>query len=195
MAPRPTRGRRPDAELAALRERIEQLMLQGLRAPAIRRALTGPEAPNPIVLSERQVRAHVGAIERAWAARSGPDTLEQDRAKAAALLEDASRTALARSTLTARSNTGVGWFNAFLKAQEQWVRVRGLDALSRTELTGPDGVPLALSVALTDHPAEHLGPREEARRLRQMAADREADADEAETDQGEVDEETKKGST
>jgi hypothetical protein len=32
--------------------------------------------------------------------------------------------------------------------------------------------------ALADHPAEHLEPREEARRLRQMAADREAAADE-----------------
>ena len=178
MAPRSARGRRPDAELAALRERIEQLMLQGLRAPAIRRALTGPEAPNPIVISERQVRAHMATIGRAWAARSGPDTLEQDRAKAAALLEDAIRTALARSTLTARSNTGVGWFNAYLKAQEQWVRLRGLDAPSRTELSGPDGVPLAVSVALADHPADHLDPREEARRLRQMAADREAEAEE-----------------
>jgi hypothetical protein len=39
---------------------------------------------------------------------------------------------------------------------------------------------LALNVALADHPAEHLYPREEARRLRQMAADREAQADETE---------------
>jgi hypothetical protein len=193
MAPRSARGRRPDAELAALRERIEQLMLQGLRAPAIRRALTGPEAPNPIVISERQVRAHMATIGRAWAARSGPDTLEQDRAKAAALLEDAIRTALARSTLTARSNTGVGWFNAYLKAQEQWVRLRGLDAPSRTELSGPDGVPLAVSVALADHPADHLDPREEARRLRQMAADREAEVDEEETKVEETSEEEGSG--
>ena len=69
MAPRPTSGRRPDAELAALRERIAQLMLQGLRAAAIRRALAGPEAPNPVVISERQVRAHMTAVERSWVAR------------------------------------------------------------------------------------------------------------------------------
>jgi hypothetical protein len=118
----------------------------------------------------------MATIGRAWAARSGPDTLEQDRAKAAALLEDAIRTALARSTLTARSNTGVGWFNAYLKAQEQWVRLRGLDAPSRTELSGPDGVPLAVSVALADHPAEHLEPAEEALRLRRLATDLEAEA-------------------
>ena len=37
-----------------------------------------------------------------------------------------------------------------------------------------------MSVALADHPAEHLDPHEEARRLRQMAADREAEADETE---------------
>jgi hypothetical protein len=180
MAIRPTRGRRPEREQAALRERIEQLMLQGLPATAIHRALTGPESPNPIVLSAHQVRAHMRAIERAWAARSGPETLERDRAKAAARLEDAMRTALGRSTLNARSNIGVGYLNAYLKAHDQWVRLRGLAAPIRTELTGPDGASLAVSVELADHPAEHLDRREEARRLRQMAADREAEADEAE---------------
>jgi hypothetical protein len=180
VAPGPTHGRRPEAELAALRERIEQLMLAGLAASAIHRALTGPESPKPIVLSARQVRAHMRAVERTWAARSGPDTLEADRAKAAARLEDAMRTALGRSTLNARSNIGVGYLNAYLKASDQWVHLRGLDAPTRTELSGPGGTALVVGVALADHPAEHLDPREEARRLRQMAADREADADEAE---------------
>ena len=180
MPPRPTRGRRPEREQVALRERIEQLMLQGLPVTAIHRALTGPESPDPIVLSMRQVRAHKRAIERAWAARSGPDTLVQDRAKAAARLEDAMRTALGRSTLNARSNIGVGYFNVYLKAQDQWVRLRGLDAPTRTEVSGPGGTALTVSVGLTDHPADHLDPREEAHRLRQMAADREAEADEEE---------------
>ena len=180
MALRPTRGRRPEREQVALRERIETLMLQGLPASAIHRALTGPEAPDPIVLSARQVQAHMRAIERAWAARSGPETLERDRAKAAARLEDAMRTALGRSTLNARSNIGVGYFNGYLKAQDQWVRLRGLDAPTRTELSGPAGTALAVSVGLADHPADHLDPREEARRLRQMAADREAEAEEEE---------------
>jgi hypothetical protein len=89
MASVPTRGRRPESELAALRERTEQLMLAGLPASAIHRALTGPESPKPTVLSARQVRAHMRAVERTWAARSGPETLEADRAKAAARLEDA----------------------------------------------------------------------------------------------------------
>jgi hypothetical protein len=180
MAPTRTHGRRPESELAALRERIEQLMLQGLPANAIHRALTGPESPNPIVLSARQVRAHMRAIERSWVARSSPETLEADRAKAAARLEDAMRTALGRSTLNARSNIGVGYLNAYLKAQDQWSRLRGLDAPARAELSGPGGTALVLSVALADHPAEHLDPREEARRLRQMAADRETEADEEE---------------
>jgi hypothetical protein len=180
MALRPTRGRRPEREQVALRERIEALMLQGLPASAVHRALTGPESPDPIVLSMRQVRAHKRAIERAWAARSGPDTLEHDRAKAAARLEDVMRTALGRSTLNARSNIGVGYLNAYLKAQDQWVRLRGLDAPTRAELSGPGGSAMAVSVALADHPAEHLDPREEAHRLRQMAADREAEADEEE---------------
>ncbi len=177
MAAQLTRGRRPEREQAALRERIEQLMLQGLPATAIHRALTGPESPNPIVLSARQVRAHMRAVERAWAVRSGPETLGQDRVKAAARLEDVMRTALGRSTLNARSNIGVGYLNAYLKAQEQWIRLRGLDAPARNELSGPGGTPIGLRVGLADHPVEHLEPREEARRLRQLAADREAEAD------------------
>jgi hypothetical protein len=180
MAPGPTHGRRAETELAALRERIEQLMLAGLSSTAIHRALTGPESPNPIVLSARQVRAHMRAIERAWAARSSPETIEADRAKATARLEDAMRTALGRSTLNARSNIGVGYLNAYLKASDQWVRLRGLDAPARTELSGPGGTALTVSVELPDHPAEHLDAREEASRLRQMAADREAEADEKE---------------
>jgi hypothetical protein len=90
------------------------------------------------------------------------------------------RTALGRSTLNARSNIGVGYLNAYLKASDQWVRLRGLDAPARTELSGPGGAALVVDVALADHPAEHLDPREEASRLRQMAADREAEADEKE---------------
>ena len=169
MPPRPTRGRRPEREQAALRERVEALMLQGLPASAIHRALTGPESPDPILLSPRQVRAHMRAIERSWAARSGPETLEQDRAKTAARLEDVMRTALGRSTLNARSNIGVGYLNAYLKAQEQWVRLRGLDAATRTEVSGPGGGSLALSVELSDHPADHLDPADEAARLRRWA--------------------------
>jgi hypothetical protein len=146
----------------------------------IHRGLTGLENPNPIVLSERQVRAHMAAVERTWAARAGPATLGADRAAAGARLEDVMRTALGRSTLNARSNIGVGYLNAYLKAQDQWIRLRGLDAPARQELSGPDGTPVGLSVSLADHPAEHLDAREEARRLRQLAADRDAEAGAAE---------------
>jgi hypothetical protein len=173
----PVRGRRSERELAALRERIETLMLQHLRAPAIHRALTGLENPTPITLSLRQVRAHMRAVERSWSERSTAETREQDWARAIATTEEATRIAFARSTRSAATNVGVGYFNAGLKAQEQWISLRGLNAPSRTEVSGPDGVPL--SFALADHPAEHLDPREEARRLRQMAADREAVANEA----------------
>jgi hypothetical protein len=180
----PVRGRRSERDLAALRERIETLMLQHVQAPAIHRALTGLENPNPIVISPHQVRAHMRAVERSWGARSTAETLEADRARAIAAVEEATRIAFARSTRSAATNVGVGYFNAGLKAQEQWISLRGLNAPSRTEVSGPDGAPLLF--ALADHPAEHLDPREEARRLRQMAADREAEADavedETETD-------------
>ena len=172
----PVRGRRSERDLAALRERIETLMLQHLQAPAIHRALTGLENPTPIVLSPRQVRAHMAAVERSWSERSTAETREGDWARAIATTEEATRIAFARSTRSAATNVGVGYFNAGLKAQEQWISLRGLNAPARTEVSGPDGGPL--SFALADHPAEHLDPREEARRLRQMAADREAAADE-----------------
>lgn len=171
----PVRGRRSERDLAALRERIEALMLQHIQAAGIHRALTGLENPTPITISLRQIRSHMRAIERSWGARSTAETLEADRARAIAATEEAIRVAFARSTRNTASNVGVGYFNAALKAQEQWIRLRGLDAPARTELSGPDGAPLSL--ALADHPAEHLDPREEARRLRQMAADREAEAD------------------
>jgi hypothetical protein len=116
--PRRVRGRRTEAELAAIRERVEQLMLQNLRSPAIHRALTGPESPNPIAISERQVRNHMRAIERAWAERASREHLEVEYAKAIALAEETARTATVRSTLNARSNVGVGYLNASLKAQE-----------------------------------------------------------------------------
>jgi hypothetical protein len=173
----PVRGRRSERDLAALRERIETLMLQHIQAPAIHRALTGLESPTPIIISLRQVRTHMRAVERSWGARSTAETLEQDRARAIAAMEEATRIAFARSTRSSATNVGVGYFNAGLKAQEQWIRLRGLDAPARTEVSGPDGGPLLF--ALADHPAEHLDPREEARRLRQMAADREAEADAA----------------
>ena len=174
------RGRRPEAELVALRARIETLLLGGLRPPEIHRALTGPENPNPIVLSERQVRAHIAAIERGWAARTDRSTLEADRGRAIAQAEEAIRVATSRSALNARSNVGVGYMNVALKAQEQLARLRGLYTPTQTELSGPAGAPLGLSVTLADHPAEHLEPREEASRLRQMAADLEAQLEEEE---------------
>jgi len=64
----PVRGRRSERELAALRERIETLMLQHLRAPAIHRALTGLENPTPITLSAPGARPHArdrALLERA----------------------------------------------------------------------------------------------------------------------------------
>ncbi len=166
----PARGRRSEAEQTALRERIETLLLQGLSVSAIHRALSGPEAPAPIAISPRRVREHVRAIRRSWAERAARGHLDEDRAAALARLDDAMRTARARSTLNANSNVGVGYFNAYLKAQEQWSRLRGIDAPLRTELSGPEGTPLALSVTLADHPAEHLSRAEEAERLRRHLA-------------------------
>jgi hypothetical protein len=169
------RGRRTEAEQAALRARIETLLLSGLRPPEIHRALTGPENPAPIVLSERQARAHIAAVERGWAQRSDRSTLEADRGRAVAQAEETIRVATSRSALNARSNVGVGYLNAALKAQDQLARLRGLYTPTQTELSGPAGAPVGLTVTLADHPAEYLDPAEEARRFRQLATDLEAE--------------------
>lgn len=178
------RGRRPEVELVAIRARIETLLLSGLRAPEIHRALTGPENPAPIELSARQVRAHIAAVERGWAERADRSTLEADRGRAIAQAEETIRVAASRSALNARSNVGVGYLNAALKAQDQLARLRGLYAPTQAELSGPAGAPLGLTVTLADHPAEHLEPAEEARRLRQLATDLETEAASEAADQG-----------
>jgi hypothetical protein len=144
-------------------------MYQNLRSPAIHRALAGPESPNPVAISERQVRAHMAAVERSWAERASREHQEKEHAKAIAIAEETARTATVRSTLNARSNVGVGYLNAALKAQDLVARLRGLYAPSRTELSGPEGASLGVSVELADHPADHLGPADEAARLRRWA--------------------------
>lgn len=179
VAPRVRRGRRPASELLAIRARVEALMLQGLRSPAIHRALTGPECPNPIAMSERGVRDHMRAVERSWGERASAATLEADRAKRVAMIDEVSRVALTRSTMHAGSNIGVGYLNAFLKAQERYARLRGLDAPVRQEVTGTDGAAIGLSVVpYPDHPLDHLPPAELAAAYRELAELFEADADE-----------------
>ena len=178
------KGRRPEAELVALRARIETLLLSGLRPPEIHRALTGPENPAPIVLSERQVRAHIAAVERAWAERADRSTLEADRGRAIAHAEETIRVATSRSTLNARSNVGVGYLNVAIKAQDQLARLRGLYAPTQAELSGPAGGPVGVTVMLADHPTEHLDPAEEAHRFRQLASDLEAGTAADATDPG-----------
>lgn len=145
VKPTVRRGRRPSAELVALRGRIEALMLGGLRSPAIHRALTGLDNPSPAAVSQRGIRGHMRAIERSWRERASADSLEQDRAAELAKLDDVMRAALTRSTMHAGSNLGVGYLNVYLKANERFARMRGLDAPVRQELSGPGGGPIELS--------------------------------------------------
>jgi hypothetical protein len=169
------RGRRPETELTEIRGRIEALLLQGLRSPAIHRALTSRESPNPIEISERQVRSHMSAVRRSWLAEASKRTIQEDRAAAMAGLEDIKRVALQRSALNANSNAGVGYLNAAIKAEEQLARIGGWYAPQQTELSGSGGAAIAVTVA--DHPVDHLSPVEQARRFRRLADDAEAEAE------------------
>jgi hypothetical protein len=111
----------------------------------------------------------MAAIRRDWADRASREHLAEEHAKAIAIAEETARTATFRSALNSRSTLGAAYLNTSLKAQDLAARLRGLYAPSRTELSGPDGAALGLSVALTDHPAEHLPPLEEACRPRRWA--------------------------
>jgi hypothetical protein len=106
-APRVRRGRRPASELSAIRVRVEALMLQGLRSPAIRRALTGPECPNPIAMSERGVRDHMRAVERSWGERASAATLEADWAKRVAMIDEVRAGSRSRARRCMRARTSV----------------------------------------------------------------------------------------
>ena len=163
------RGRRTEGELREVRGRIETLMFQGLRSPAIHRALTGPDGAAPIVVAERQVRGHMAAVRRAWLERDQAQTINAARAETIAGLEDMKRVALQRSALSARTTIGVGYFNAALKVEELRARVTGVSAPVRTELSGPGGRPLELVAVVLDDWGAALEPTEEARRLRLRA--------------------------
>jgi hypothetical protein len=157
-------GRPTDAELREVRERVEELMLAGLKPGEIRRALAGSSRP----LSEQSVERHCRAVREGWRARNAD--LEAERAEMVAQVREAARVAVSRATLYSKSNLGVGYLNVHLKALERLARLLGLDAPARTELTGRDGGPLSVAM----HPSESLSPAEQAERLRGIAAELDA---------------------
>ena len=148
-------GRPTDAELREVRGRVEELMLAGLKPAEIRRALPA--------LSDQSVERHCRAVREGWRARNGD--LEAERAEVIAQVREAARVAVSRATLHSKSNLGVGYLNVHLKALERLARLLGLDAPVRTELSGKDGGPIAMS----DHPAEHLSSAEQAAGFRRLA--------------------------
>ena len=150
-------GRPTDAELREVRGRVEEIMLAGLKPAEIRRALAS------LALSEQSVERHCRAVREGWRARNGD--LEGARAEVIAQVREAARVAVSRATLHSKSNLGVGYLHVHLKALERLARLLGLDAPVRTELSGKDGGPIAMS----DHPAEHLSPAEEAAGFRRLA--------------------------
>lgn len=153
------RGRPTDVELRAVRGRVEELMLAGLRPAEIRRALAG------LGLSQQSVERHCRAIREGWRSRSVD--LEAERGEVIAQVREAARLSVSRATLHSKSNLGVGYLNVHLKALERLARLLGLDAPVRTELTGRDGTLLDVPA----HPAEALTPAEQAERLRGIAAE------------------------
>ena len=134
-------GRPTDAELREVRERVEELMLAGLKPAEIRRALAS------LTLSEQSVERHCRAVREGWRARNGD--LEGARAEVVAQVREAARVAVSRATLHSKSNLGVGYLNVHLKALERLARLLGLDAPLRTELSR--SVPAGLAeVVLSD---------------------------------------------
>lgn len=160
-------GRKPRAEEVALRARIENLYLTGLRAQAIRDALASPQNTTPIELTTESIERHLTAIRRGWRRQleENPDSLGVQRAELVAAVQEMLRTAAQRSARYHASNLGVGYLNAQLKAAERLAKLLGLDAPTRTEVTGKGGAPLVDE----PHPLDALPPAEQAARLRAWA--------------------------
>lgn len=154
-------GRPTNADIEAVRERIETLYLNGMRSTAIVSALAAPENTRPIVLSRKAVDMHLKAIKAKWATAAGPDSVEAHRQELIALASERERQASRMAQRYSDSNLGVGYLNASLKAQERRAKLLGLD-ITRTELTGRNGGPIEVEPNWDDD----LEPAERARRLR-----------------------------
>lgn len=160
-------GRPKDDDLAALRDRIESLYLNGVSTPtAIARTLAAPENTRPLALTTRAVQNHLRLIRVGWAKRTAREELDGQRAEMVALAYERERTAARLASRHTDSAVGAAYLTVSIKAQERRARLLGLDGPTRTELSGPDGKPIGLTAIPLEAWAAELEPREEARRLR-----------------------------
>ena len=166
--------RRTDAAIAAIKERIDQFLLSGMKPAAIREALGSPLNTTPILLSQRTVERYCAELREEWRrkAREG-DEAELARAFQIAAAQELFRQAAARAARTGATPAGAGYMNIQLKALERLAKLLGLDAPTRADVTS-GGKPI---VEDRPHPLDDLPAAEQAQRLREWADEIEAQAD------------------
>ena len=129
-------GRMPAEQLAALRERIKMLMLQGVSLS---------EIAGIVSLSEETVRKHSYVIKKSWVdPNPDPATNKGELIERANLVSKMAAAAAARAKGTSNEAQ-------FLKIQleviDRIARLTGAYEPDRTEITGKNGAAIQLSAA------------------------------------------------
>jgi hypothetical protein len=149
-------GRVPAEQLAALRERIKMLMLQGVSLSEISQV---------VGLSEETVRKHSYVIKKSWV-----DPNEDPASNKQELIERANLVAKMAAAAAARAK-GSSNEAQFLKIQleviDRIARLTGAYEPDRTEITGKDGA--AIQLAAVPHEIDTLAPAQLAARLQAWA--------------------------
>lgn len=149
-------GRVPAEQLAALRERIKMLMLQGVSLSEIAQV---------VGLSEETVRKHSYVIKKSWV-----DPTEDPASNKQELIERANLVAKMAAAAAARAK-GTNNEAQFLKIQleviDRIARLTGAYEPDRTEITGKDGA--AIQLAAVPHEIDTLAPAQLAARMQAWA--------------------------
>jgi hypothetical protein len=160
-------GRKPQAQIDALRERITQLLLNGVPTAQISQATD---------LSVHTVREHIRAIRKKWAEDQPDQTLTR-----AELIQRA-RMIGQQAAIGASKARGSGMEIQYLKIQieilDKVAKLAGAYAPVRQEVSGVDGA--AIEISRTPHEIDSLTAGELSSRLKIWAEDLEKNADEVE---------------
>lgn len=149
-------GRVPAEQLAALRERIKMLMLQGVSLSEISQV---------VGLSEETVRKHSYVIKKSWVdPNADPATNKQELIERANLVAKMAAAAAARAK---GSSNEAQFLKIQLEVIDRIARLTGAYEPERTEITGKNGE--AIQLAAVPHEIDTLQPAELAARLQAWA--------------------------
>jgi hypothetical protein len=149
-------GRVPAEQLAALRERIKMLMLQGVSVS---------EISGIVGLSEETVRKHTYVIRKSWVdPNPDPANNKHELVERANLVAKMAAAAAARAKGT---NNEAQFLKIQLEVIDRIARLTGAYEPDKTEITGKGGA--AIQIAAVPHEIDTLTPDQLANRLQAWA--------------------------